>query len=67
MIDLDHGSQPIYNEDGLLVLIYNGEIYNFPKLSHLFYNHQIVICTSNKSCKSTHFPFSSTILLTLLF
>ncbi|WP_153464192.1 asparagine synthase (glutamine-hydrolyzing) [Sediminibacillus terrae] len=46
IIDLDHGSQPIYNEDGLLVLIFNGEIYNFPKLreeliskGHIFQTH----------------------------
>jgi len=29
IIDLEAGSQPIYNEDESIVLIFNGEIYNF--------------------------------------
>lgn len=29
IIDLEHGSQPLYNEDDSIVLIFNGEIYNF--------------------------------------
>ena len=29
IIDLAHGSQPLYNEDESLVLTFNGEIYNF--------------------------------------
>ncbi|WP_346235859.1 asparagine synthase (glutamine-hydrolyzing) [Lysinibacillus telephonicus] len=29
IIDLHNGSQPLYNEDQSLVLIFNGEIYNF--------------------------------------
>ncbi|MCT6922902.1 asparagine synthase (glutamine-hydrolyzing) [Metasolibacillus sp.] len=29
IIDLAHGSQPLFNEDNSLVLIFNGEIYNF--------------------------------------
>jgi len=32
IIDLESGSQPIYNEDGNLVLTFNGEIYNFKEL-----------------------------------
>lgn len=32
IIDLEQGSQPIYNEDGTLVLMFNGEIYNYQKL-----------------------------------
>ena len=32
IIDLSTGSQPIYNEDNSLVLIFNGEIYNFKDL-----------------------------------
>jgi len=32
IIDLESGSQPIYNEDKNLVLIFNGEIYNFKEL-----------------------------------
>lgn len=29
IIDLENGSQPLYNEDQSLVLIFNGEIYNY--------------------------------------
>lgn len=32
IIDLDTGSQPIYNEDKNLVLMFNGEIYNYKQL-----------------------------------
>ncbi|MCI0513664.1 asparagine synthase (glutamine-hydrolyzing) [candidate division KSB1 bacterium] len=32
IIDLAQGHQPIFNEDGTLVVILNGEIYNFPDL-----------------------------------
>ena len=32
IIDLDAGSQPIYNEDKSLVLMFNGEIYNYKDL-----------------------------------
>jgi asparagine synthase (glutamine-hydrolysing) len=32
IIDLSTGDQPIYNEDGDVCLVYNGEIYNFPEL-----------------------------------
>lgn len=44
IIDLDNGSQPIYNEDNTLVLTFNGEIYNYKELkkeliekNHVFY------------------------------
>ena len=29
IIDLNEGSQPIYNEDKSLVIVFNGEIYNY--------------------------------------
>ena len=32
IIDLSTGKQPLYNEDDSIVLICNGEIYNFPEL-----------------------------------
>lgn len=32
IIDIDGGKQPIYNEDGSLVIIFNGEIYNYMDL-----------------------------------
>ncbi|WP_017380438.1 asparagine synthase (glutamine-hydrolyzing) [Paenisporosarcina sp. TG-14] len=46
IIDLESGSQPLYNEDESCVLIFNGEIYNFMQLreeliakGHVFVSH----------------------------
>ncbi len=32
IIDIEDGSQPMYNEDGTIVLVFNGEIYNYKDL-----------------------------------
>jgi asparagine synthase (glutamine-hydrolysing) len=32
IIDIDGGKQPIYNEDKSVVVVYNGEIFNYPEL-----------------------------------
>ena len=32
IIDVKHGNQPIYNEDKSIVIVFNGEIYNFREL-----------------------------------
>ncbi len=32
IIDLSDGHQPMYNEDGSVVIVYNGEVYNFESL-----------------------------------
>ena len=46
IIDLSSGQQPLFNEDGTVVVVYNGEIYNFPDLAdelkalgHVFRTH----------------------------
>ena len=33
IIDLDGGSQPMFNEDGTLAVVFNGEIYNYKELT----------------------------------
>ncbi|KAE9636126.1 asparagine synthase (glutamine-hydrolyzing) [Defluviitalea raffinosedens] len=46
IIDLAEGSQPLYNEEGTLVLVFNGEIYNYHSIrkileekGHIFKTH----------------------------
>ncbi len=36
IIDLESGTQPMFNEDGQIALVFNGEIYNSPELRERF-------------------------------
>lgn len=35
IIDVSGGHQPIFNEDGTVAIVFNGEIYNYQELAHL--------------------------------
>jgi len=46
IIDLSSGQQPLFNEDGSIAVVFNGEIYNFialmtelKNLGHIFHTH----------------------------
>ena len=34
VIDVEGGNQPLYNEDGTIAVVFNGEIYNYRELMH---------------------------------
>ncbi len=38
IIDVKRGRQPIYNEDGSLAIVFNGEIYNYRELAQILTN-----------------------------
>ena len=42
IIDLNTGNQPIYNEDKSIVIVYNGEIYNYKELKEELTNHTFI-------------------------
>lgn len=45
IIDLSKGHQPIYNEDGSMVIVYNGEVYNFAEVREDLINSGHVFTT----------------------
>lgn len=49
IIDLSNGSQPMENEDGSLVLVFNGEIYNYQELREKLLKAGHVFKTSSDS------------------
>ena len=40
IIDIDGGNQPIYNEDKSIIIIYNGEVYNYQELKEELNNYK---------------------------
>lgn len=47
IIDLNAGHQPIFNEDGSIVITFNGEIYNFQQLREELQGHGHVFSTKS--------------------
>tara|TARA_B100000963_G_scaffold233962_1_gene204391 strand:- start:779 stop:2680 length:1902 start_codon:yes stop_codon:yes gene_type:complete len=48
IIDIDYGKQPIISDDGKIVLVFNGEIYNYLTLrNELELNHEVEFNTSS--------------------
>ena len=47
IIDLTHGKQPIKNADGSLVIVFNGEIYNYRVLKQALQNKGVSFNTSS--------------------
>jgi asparagine synthase (glutamine-hydrolysing) len=48
IIDIDNGKQPIISDDGNLILVFNGEIYNYLTLKNeLELNYQVEFITSS--------------------
>ncbi|MGS2726156.1 asparagine synthase (glutamine-hydrolyzing) [Psychroserpens sp. BH13MA-6] len=45
IIDLSSGQQPIYSEDKSIVIVFNGEIYNFPALKEQLLNAGVTFHT----------------------
>ena len=45
IIDLDGGRQPIFNEDGTVAVVLNGEIYNFQELRRTLEDRGHVFCS----------------------
>ncbi|MEK3824396.1 asparagine synthase (glutamine-hydrolyzing) [Paenibacillus sp. FSL K6-1558] len=46
LLDLEHGQQPFFNEEGTVVAVCNGEIYNYENLKQTLLTHGHVINTN---------------------
>lgn len=49
IIDIEHGTQPLFNEDKSMVLVFNGEIYNYRELREELLNKGHVFTTHTDS------------------
>ena len=47
IIDLNTGKQPIYNQDKSIVIVFNGEIYNYKQLKHELEQQNVVFSTQS--------------------
>ena len=54
IIDLHTGKQPISNEDGTVWIVYNGEMYNFPRLRAQLEAKGHVFCTNSDTEAIVH-------------
>ena len=54
IIDLDGGHQPLYNEDASVVVVYNGEIYNYRELFKTLAGHGHILKTSSDTEAIVH-------------
>jgi asparagine synthase (glutamine-hydrolysing) len=49
IIDLSSGKQPIKNDDGSIVIVFNGEIYNYKQLKVNLENRGVFLTKSDRS------------------
>ncbi|HQR35356.1 MAG TPA: asparagine synthetase B, partial [Blastocatellia bacterium] len=51
IVDVAGGHQPIFNEDGSIAIVFNGEIYNYPELRRLVEarGHQLQTCSDTET------------------
>ncbi|CAK0768111.1 asparagine synthase (glutamine-hydrolysing) [Gammaproteobacteria bacterium] len=64
VIDLDSGRQPLFNEDGQIVVVFNGEIYNFIELRTelIACGHQFVTHTDSEVLVHGYEEYGDTLL-----
>jgi asparagine synthase (glutamine-hydrolysing) len=54
IIDIQSGQQPLYNEDGTICVVYNGEIYNFQEVRRRLLNDGHVFRTNSDTETIVH-------------
>jgi asparagine synthase (glutamine-hydrolysing) len=54
IIDIEGGAQPIWNEDGTVAVLQNGEIYNYRELRHALEGHRHVFRTQSDTEAIVH-------------